>query len=147
MFYGLIGFFTEIFFTATWYLVDPSYNYGWKLHGCTSLWSFPMYGISIYILERISLFLKPKLILPLRAIVYLAWTYLWEYSCGFLLRKFNACPWDYHGYTTYHVHGLITFDYAPLWIIAVVLAEKVTIKCALSLQYVQDIDENDKKIQ
>lgn len=135
MFYGLIGFFTEIVFTALWYVVDPVYDYGYKLHGCTSLWAFPMYGSSIYALEKISLALKPNVILPFRVIVYVAWTYFWEYTWGYVLRMFNACPWDYHGYTTYHVHGLIAFDYAPFWILAVVLCEKITIKAALSLQY------------
>lgn len=146
MFYGLIGFFTEIVFTALWYLIDPSYNHGWKLHGCTSLWSFPMYGISIYVVEKISAAIKPKVILPFRVVVYVAWTYLWEYTCGYLLRLFNACPWDYHGYTTYHVHGLITLDYAPLWALAVVLCEKITIKAALSLQYTSDVQHTGKKL-
>lgn len=137
MFYGLCGFFTEVVFTAVWFFFDTKYDHGWKLHGCTSLWSFPIYGISIYILERISLFIKPYLILPFRILVYIAWTYLWEFSTGLLLRQLNACPWNYEDYTTYHVHGLITLDYAPMWVIAVVLCEKIVIKCALNLQYVE----------
>ena len=135
MFYGMNGFFLEIVFTAIWYFVDPAYNHGWKLHGSTSLWSFPIYGISIYVLERISEAIKPHVFLPIRAVIYIMWTYLWEYSTGYILQKFNACPWDYKDYTTYHLHGLITFDYAPLWLIAVVLCEKVTINIAQNLTY------------
>lgn len=148
MFYGLNGFFLEIVFNAAWYFFDPKYSHmggGWKLHGSTSLWSFPMYGISIYILERISKVVKPHLVLPLRALVYVMWTYLWEYSCGYILRKFNACPWDYHDYTTYHLHGLITFDYAPLWFVAVVFCEMVTIRIAQNLSYVNNIDDTKCK--
>jgi len=145
MFYGLNGFFLEIFFNATWYFVDPAYNYGWKLHGSTSLWSFPMYGISIYIMELISQAIKPRVVLPLRALVYVMWTYLWEYSCGYVLRKFDACPWDYQGYTNYHLNGLITLDYAPLWLVAVVFCERFTIKIAQTLSYVNNESVNDTK--
>eukprot|EP00111_Clytia_hemisphaerica_P007898 TCONS_00022942-protein len=135
MFYGMNGFFLEIVFTAIWYFVDPAYNHGWKLHGSTSLWSFPIYGISIYVLEKISDTIKPHVLLPFRAVIYIMWTYLWEYSTGYILQKFDACPWDYKDYTTYHLHGLITFDYAPLWLLAVVLCEKVTIDIAQNLSY------------
>ena len=135
MFYGLCGFFCEVVFTAAWYFFDPKYNHGWKLHGCTSLWSFPIYSISIYILEKISLYLNSRIALPFRMIVYIAWTYSWEFSTGLLLRQLNACPWNYEDYTSYHIHGLVTFDYAPFWVIGLVLCEKLVINSALSLQY------------
>lgn len=148
MFYGMNGFLLEIVFTALWYVVDPSYNHGWKLHGSTSLWSFPIYGFSIYFLEKISDIIEPHLVLPLRAIIYVMWTYLWEYSCGYLLRFFDACPWDYKDYTTYHLHGLITFDYAPLWLIAVVMCEKITIKIAKNLAYQSETElSGEQKIK
>ncbi|XP_047132543.1 transmembrane protein 229B [Hydra vulgaris] len=141
IFYGMCGFFVEVLFTAVWYLLDPKYAYGWTLHGCTSLWSFPIYSISTFVTENLYIFLKPKIPLPLRIFVYILWTYLWEYSTGSILRLFNACPWNYESYTTYHVHGLITFDYAPLWALALVLGELVTIKTALRLQYVSKSDK------
>ena len=49
-FYGMLGFFTEVSFTALWYILDSSYNYGlditwlylfvvvshlWPLHACS----------------------------------------------------------------------------------------------------------------
>ena len=138
IFYGLCGFFTEIVFTAVWYFVDSSYKYGWTLHGCTSLWSFPMYALSILVLEKMFLMLKDKVILPLRVVLYVAWTYAWEFSTGLFLRHFNACPWNYEAYTNYNIMGLITLDYAPLWALANVACEKIVIQSALSLQYSQN---------
>eukprot|EP00794_Sanderia_malayensis_P019872 gene19872-21814_t len=135
VFYGLVGFFTEVVFTAIWLSVDPKYDKkGWALHGYSSLWSFPMYGISIYIMEIMFLCLKDKPLF-LRILVYVCWTYTWEFSTGFLLRQINACPWNYDGYTTYNLYGLITLDYAPLWSLATAACEKIVIKSALSLEY------------
>lgn len=144
MFYGLNGFCFEVVFTALWYFVDPAYNHGWKLHGSTSLWSFPMYGIAIFMIEIIYKSINDKVVLPLRMIIYIAWIYTWEYSCGYILRIFDACPWNYTDYTTYHVNGLINFDYAPLWAVAVLLCEKITVKTALSLSYHPEDNYNSK---
>lgn len=136
MFYGLCGFFVEVLFTATWYFVDSArYHHGWKLHGCTSVWSFPIYGFSFYVVEKMFIALDDKTSIFLRGLVYLVWTYIWEFSTGLLLRQFNACPWDYNGYTYFNVMGLITFDYAPLWYVGSLLLETVVIRSALMLQY------------
>ena len=143
-FYGLCGFFCEIVFTASRYFLDSKYSYGWTLHGSTSLWSFPIYAISIFILERMSVYLRPKVWLPVRVVIYVAWTYLWEFSTGYVLTLLGACPWNYDGYTNYHIMGLVTFDYAPLWMVAVVLCEKIVIHMALSLYY---IPEKSEKIE
>lgn len=134
--YGMSGLFVEVMFTATWYFVESErYNYGWKLHGCSSVWSFPIYGISCLIVEKMFLAMDGKIPLLLRGVVYLAWTYVWEFSTGLLLRQFNACPWDYNGYTYFNVMGLITFDYAPLWYIGGLLLEMSVIQSAVTLQY------------
>ena len=134
-FYGMLGFSTEVTFTALWYLLDSRYNFGWTLHGCTSLWSFPIYAISIFAIERMFISLRTKQPLAIRGLIYLLWTYVWEFSTGYLLRQFSACPWDYHDYTNYHIMGLITFDYAPLWYIGVIVLETIFIKRSLLLQY------------
>ncbi|XP_065060313.1 transmembrane protein 229b-like [Rhopilema esculentum] len=135
IFYGLVGFFTEVVFTAVWFMVDPKYESAWTLHGYTSLWSFPMYGISIYMMENMFLHLRDWP-LALRILVYVCWTYAWEFSTGVILRQFNACPWNYSDYTKYNVAGLITLDYAPLWSLATAVCEKIVIQSALSLQYI-----------
>ena len=134
--YGLCGFFTEVMFTATWYFVDSArYHHGWKLHGCTSVWSFPIYAVSSLVVERLYLFLNGKVSLLVRGIIYVKWTYFWEFVTGLILRQFNACPWDYRGYTYFNIMGLITLDYAPLWFLGSLLLETVVIQSALQLQY------------
>ena len=131
----MLGFFTEVSFTALWYILDNSYNYGWTLHGCTSLWSFPIYGLSMLVVEKIFLTLDTKIPLVLRGLVYLVWTYVWEFSTGYVLRLLGACPWDYKEYTRYHFMGLITFDYAPLWYVGSIVLETIVIRRMLQLQY------------
>ncbi|EDO39093.1 predicted protein [Nematostella vectensis] len=134
--YGLCGFFAEVMFTATWYFVDSAkYRHGWKLHGCTSVWSFPIYSLSSYVVEKMFLCLDGKVHIFIRGFIYLVWTYLWEFSTGWILRQFNACPWDYSDYTYWNIMGLITFDYAPLWYFGSLLLEIVVIQSALQLQY------------
>ena len=134
-FYGMLGFSTEVMFTALWYVVDTKYNFGWTLHGCTSVWAFPIYAISMYAIEKMFLSLHTKVPLAVRGLAYLSWTYLWEFTTGYILRQFAACPWDYHGYTNYHIMGLVTFDYAPLWYIGTIILETIFIKRVLLLQY------------
>lgn len=134
-FYGMLGFFTEVTFTALWYVLDSSYNYGWTLHGCTSMWSFPIYALSMLAIEKMFLALHTKVPLILRGLVYLSWTYLWEFSTGYILRQLGACPWDYKGYTRYHFMGLITFDYAPLWYLGSIVLETIVIRRILQLEY------------
>lgn len=135
--YGMLGFTTEVIFTGIWYFLDSHYNYGWTLVGCTSLWSFPIYALSIFAIEKMCLFLHAKLPLAARGLIYLSWIYLSEFISGFILRQFGACPWDYHGYTTFHFKGLIAFDYAPLWYIGTLLLETTFIKYTLTLQHTE----------
>ncbi len=134
VFYGLVGFFTEVVFTAIWLFIDPKYEYGWTLHGYTSLWSFPMYSISIYVMEIMFLHLKNKPLI-LRILAYVCWTYTWEFTTGLILRQINACPWNYSSYTRFNLFGLITLDYAPLWSLGTAACEKIVIQSALMLEY------------
>ena len=134
--YGLCGLFAEVMFTATWYFVDSvKYRHGWKLHGCTSVWSFPIYAVSSFVVERMFLFMNGRVAFLVRGLIYVMWTYLWEFVTGLVLRQFNACPWDYRGYTHFNIMGLVTLDYAPLWFVGTLLLETVVIQSALQLQY------------
>ncbi|KAH3846388.1 transmembrane protein 229B-like [Dreissena polymorpha] len=110
--YALHGYATEIIFTAGWEFV---FNLNWKLMGNTSIWIMPIYGISGLVCEQIYIACKSRgMPLILRGFVYLAWTYIWEFSSGFVLKQFDLCPWDYSHYEGDFM-GLITLEYAPLW--------------------------------
>ena len=77
---------------------------------------------------------QSKLPLLLRGICYLVWVYMWEFSTGFVLTQFNACPWDYSEFT-YNVRGLITFEYAPLWFMVSILMERIVISHLSELRW------------
>lgn len=129
--YAIHGYFTEVMFTATWEFV-VSLNP--KLTGVTSIWSLPIYGISTLIVEKMYLRMDGRVPLPLRGLVYLLWTYAWEFSTGFLLRQFDACPWNYEPFDG-HFMGLVTLEYAPLWYFFSMVCEQLLIRYTLMLRW------------
>lgn len=123
--YALHGYATEIIFTAGWEFV---FNLNWKLMGNTSIWIMPIYGISGLVCEKIQDWcMARKLSLPVRGVVYLIWTYIWEFSSGFVLKQFDLCPWDYTAFDADFM-GLITLEYAPLWYILGLILDTVVLK-------------------
>ncbi|XP_005106105.3 transmembrane protein 229B [Aplysia californica] len=120
--YAIHGYATEVMFTALWEFVV---NMNWKFPGNTSIWSFPIYGLSGLVFEYLYLCMSSRGIpLPLRALVYTLWTYCWEFGTGFILKQFGACPWDY---TPFHgdFMGIVTLEYAPLWYLGAIVNEKL----------------------
>ena len=132
--YAIHGFVTEVLFTAAW---QVAVGIDWKLPGNTSVWSLPIYGVSTLVVERLYVALQRRGC-PLlgRAVVYTLWTYAWELSTGFVLRQFDACPWDYSAFSGALFSGLITLEYALLWFIGGIVAERVIIRCSLRLSWV-----------
>lgn len=129
--YGIHGYFTEVMFTAAWEFVV---NLNWKFPGCTSVWSLFIYAVSLYVIELMYVRLRDRVPLLLRGLIYLVWTYSWEFSTGCILRYFNACPWDYTPFD-WDVWGLITLEYAPLWYLATITTEQILIKNILCLRW------------
>jgi uncharacterized membrane protein len=132
--YAIHGYVTEVMFTAAWEFVV---NLNWKFPGNTSVWSLFIYGLSTLMIERLYLLLDGRTPLLLRAVIYTVWTYCWEFSTGYILRHFNACPWDYTPFEGDFM-GLVTLEYAPLWFIGGIIAEKIVIKNTLKLCWVPD---------
>ncbi|KAG7169683.1 Transmembrane protein 229B-like [Homarus americanus] len=91
---------------------------------CTSVWSLFIYGVGSLVMERFYRRYHATVPLPLRGLCYVAWTYLWEFSTGMLLRQYGACPWDYTD-RNYNLLGLITLEYFPAWYFAAVLTEQI----------------------
>jgi len=131
--YAIHGYVMEVMFTAAWEFVV---NVNWKFPGHTSVWSLFIYGMSGLMMERIYLCIKDTVPLLLRGFIYTIWAYCWEFTTGYILRHFNACPWDY---TTFDADfmGLITLEYAPLWFLGVILGEQIIIKSTLKLCWVE----------
>lgn len=137
--YALHGYLCEITFTAIWELVE---NFSWKCTGYTSIWSFFIYGTAIFVIERLFLFLRTRCNVFVRCLVYTTWIYCWEFSTGFLLKHFNACPWDYSGFYG-NFMGLITLEYAVLWFFGSMIAEQAVIINTLQLCFAEHMKQGN----
>lgn len=129
--YAIHGYVTEVMFTAAWEFVV---NLNWKFPGNTSVWSLFIYGLSTLIIEKMYIRLRDHMSLFWRAIIYMIWTYCWEFSTGYILKHFDACPWDYTPFEGDFM-GLVTLEYAPLWFIGGIVGEQIVIKNALRLHW------------
>lgn len=115
---GLLGWCIEVFWTGLHSLGQGH----WTLTGNSSLWMFPIYGCAA-VIAPVS---KKLANVPwvIRGGIYTAGIFATEYTTGSILKRFQACPWDYSN-TPYHYQGLIRFDYAPLWFAAGLMFEKI----------------------
>ncbi|XP_056419385.1 transmembrane protein 229b-like [Hyla sarda] len=138
--YAIHGLLCEILFTASW---DFILTCNQKVIGVSSIWAMFIYGTAIFVIEKMFLHLEDKCHLLSRCLLYLLWTYVWEFSTGFLLKTFNACPWDYSHFSG-NIMGLITLEYAVPWYFGCMIAEQVVIKNTLRLQFIQDGQKNCK---
>ncbi|XP_051695698.1 transmembrane protein 229B isoform X4 [Oryctolagus cuniculus] len=134
--YAIHGYFCEVMFTAAWEFVV---NFNWKFPGVTSVWALFIYGTSILIVERMYLHLRGRCPLLLRCLIYTLWTYLWEFTTGFILRQFNACPWDYSQFD-FDFMGLITLEYAVPWFCGALIMEQLIIRNTLRLRFDRDAE-------
>ncbi|XP_014664281.1 PREDICTED: transmembrane protein 229B-like [Priapulus caudatus] len=131
--YALHGYLAEVLFTATWEFVV---NFNWKFPGCTSVWALFIYGVNTLVIEQMYLRLQGKRNILVRGLIYTLWTYAWEFGIGYLLKYFDACPWDYTPFDGDFM-GLITLEYAPLWFVGSLLSEKFVIRYTTQLRWPQ----------
>lgn len=111
--YGLLGWCWEVVWTA---VTEKAWGKqrDWRLVGHTYLWMFPIYGLLAPLGEPIHNVLRPHFWL-LRGLVYLLAIWVVEFSTGWLLKKLiGKCPWDYSEFR-WHIRGIITLEYAPVW--------------------------------
>ena len=123
-FFGLHGFFDEIVFTSLHDFIFEDRDI--RLRGHSSLYSFLIYGLGSLQCEYIYFrYLKNRVGLLGRSFFYVFFGFSWEFFTGLLLSSISACPWDY-SHKPYNVMGLITLDYAPLWIMAGWMQEAIS---------------------
>ncbi len=118
---GLAGWCMEILFTSAGSLLKKD----GRLIGQTSVWMFPIYGMAacigpVYQKMR----KKPAL---LRGSVYTLGIFSFEYISGTLLKRHKLCPWDYSDAKT-NIDGVIRLDYAPVWMAAGLLFERILVR-------------------
>ena len=113
--YGFLGWSVEVFWSAIediW----PMRKWDWRLKGQSTLWSFPIYGMAVFLFEPLHDAVR-HLPWVARGMIYVAGIWIVEYAAGWILRRgVGVCPWDYTNYR-HHLKGLISWDYLPLWFI------------------------------
>ena len=83
---------------------------------------FPIYGLAAFIRPIYHLIKKnPPLI---RGGFYALGIFSCEYLSGSFLKKHHICPWDYSNAKS-NINGLIRLDYAPFWMAAGLIFEKI----------------------
>lgn len=115
---GLTGWCMEILFTSFKSLCRRNH----KLLGQTSLWMFPIYGCAALIKPLYSLI--GRLPAAVRGGIYSVGIFTTEYISGCMLKKHGCCPWDYSR-AKFNIRGVIRLDYAPLWMGAGLLFERI----------------------
>ncbi len=115
---GLTGWCMEILFTSAGSLL----HHDGRMIGHTSVWMFPIYGMAALI-APVYQKIKGKSTL-FRGSVYTLAIFSFEYLTGSLLKKLHLCPWDYSDAKT-NINGVIRLDYAPLWMAAGLLFERI----------------------
>lgn len=128
--YAIHGYFTEVMFTATWAFIASQ---DWKFQGVTSVWALFIYGTCGFVLERLYLLLRERYSLLTRGALYTLCIYFWEFSTGYVLGCFKACPWDYSDFR-YNFMGLITLEYSLFWFVGSLLLERLIIRNTLRLR-------------
>lgn len=115
---GIIGWCMEILFTS----VTTVKREDLRLMGRTSIWMFPIYGLASCI-ESIYPYIAgwPRIF---RGCLYSVGILTGEFLSGSLLKKLKICPWDYSS-AKYNVRGVIRLDYAPLWMVAGLVFERI----------------------
>src|SRR5262249_30753178 len=113
--YGFLGWSVEVFWSAIedfW----PRGKWDWRLRGQSNLWSFPIYGMAVFLFEPLHDAVR-HLPWVARGMIYVVCIWIVEYTAGWALRRIlGVCPWDYTSYR-HHLKGLISWDYLPIWFV------------------------------
>jgi uncharacterized membrane protein len=112
----------EILFTSTGSFLKQDK----RLIGRTSVWMFPIYGTAA-VIAPLYRHIK-NLPALLRGCIYSVGIFSFEYISGTLLKHHGMCPWDY-SQAKANIGGVIRLDYAPLWMAAGLLFERILIHC------------------
>ncbi|KXG75421.1 putative ABC transporter permease [Thermotalea metallivorans] len=117
--YGFLGWGIEILWTGMGSLLSGDKRF----QGYTYLWMFPIYGSAVFLEKLHDMMIDWPVLF--RGGVWVAVIYLIEYTSGQFIKKIiGICPWDY-GNVKYAVNGLIRLDYAPAWLVAGLIFERI----------------------
>ncbi len=120
--YGLTGLFFEVLWTGLCSLFQGDFS----LYSHTSLIMLPVYGMAVFMEPVFIRLTELEIPLILRGVYYAALIFACEYFSGKVLSMLGICPWQYTG--IYNVEGVIRLDYAPLWMLAGLIYERLYTK-------------------
>src|SRR5262249_30549401 len=81
--YGFLGWSVEIFWSAV-EDVWPRRKWDWRLRGQSNLWSFPIYGLAVFLFEPLHDAVR-QLPWVARGMIYVAAIWIVEYAAGWTL--------------------------------------------------------------
>ncbi|MBU3189187.1 hypothetical protein K9O30_04850 [Clostridium bowmanii] len=117
--YGLLGLCAEVLWNGFGAMLTGDL----LLRGTTCIWMFPIYGLAVF-LEPVHYRIR-HLPLLARGGIYMVLIFAVELVSGLLLRSvLGACPWNYVN-KTLSIYGMITLEYAPIWIVLGIIFEKI----------------------
>ncbi len=93
-----------------------------KLTGTSSLWMFPIYGCAAFLTPLMRRLKKHPI--WQRGLIYMLCIFSGEYVSGTLLKKREACPWNY-ARSPWNIREVIRLDFAPLWFLAGLIFERI----------------------
>lgn len=117
--YGLLGLCAEVLWNGFGAMLRGDI----LLRGTTCIWMFPIYGLAVF-LEPVHDRIR-HLPLIVRGGIYMVLIFAVELASGLLLRSLlGVCPWNYEN-RALSICGIITLDYAPVWIFLGIMLEKL----------------------
>lgn len=121
-FYGIIGIMLEVLWTSLCSLLRGDLT----MTAHTSLVMLPVYGMVVFLEPMFAGLTALRLNIVLRGLCYALMIFACEYFSGKALNILGICPWLYT--SPLNIEGVIRLDYAPLWIIAGLMYERLYIR-------------------
>ena len=117
--YGLLGLCAEVLWNGFGAMLTGDI----LLRGTTCIWMFPIYGLAVLV-EPVHNRIK-HLPIIVRGGIYMVLIYAVELFSGLLLRSvLGECPWSYMN-RSLSICGIITLEYAPVWMVVGIIFEKI----------------------
>ena len=139
--YGLLGFAVEVIFTAGWEFVV---NLNLRFMGNTSLWSFIIYGLFGLFAEKLrELMVYCHIPLVIRALVLMTAAYVWEFTCGMILKLVGLNTWDYSSFK-YNMMEVVTLEYAPAWYVGCLVLDVIYIPYIKQIYWGPEPERNNE---
>lgn len=115
--FGILGIFGSLIYTAARSSIEKK---RFEPTGEASLILFPAWGLISIVYPIIAIRIG-SLAWYYRGLIFVIAFYVFQYGIGYLLNRFDLCPWRYKGGGSFN--GFIRINDAPIWFISGLLVE------------------------